>query len=81
MLYTHKTLYGAFRYSNHWESINSNKICKYLLPEIIEIGYTPHPLEWRNTIAYVCIDNIHFFYIFGFSRDSRTIFMNKDILL
>ena len=79
MLYTHKTLYGAFTYSNNWESITSNKISKYILTEIIKIGYTPHTLEWRNTIAYVCIDNQHFFYIFGFSRDYRTVIMNKDI--
>ena len=81
MFYTHQTLYHGFRQSNHWESISSNKKSKYLLAEIIKIGYTPHLLKWGKTIAYVCIDNLHFFYIFGFYRDSRTAIMNKDILL
>ena len=81
MLYTYQTLYHGFRATTHWKEISSNKKSKYLLTKIIKIGYTQHMLEWWITIVYVCIDNLHFFYIFGFYRDSRTTVMNKDILL
>ena len=63
MLHTHQTLYHGFRASTHWGAISSDKKSKYLLAEIIKIGYTPHLLEWWKTIAYVCIDNLQFFFI------------------